>query len=108
MSQNKIRFNEQLSFGEDSVFNINYYSVINSCVFKKNELYGYRRGSNYLTKKNIQENFKNQKKLRFSAMSVVLREKGVSESFLNGQLIYICFSYFFGNTSKTEKKLNWQ
>lgn len=102
LSQNKIRFNEQLSFGEDSVFNINYYSVINSCVFKKNELYGYRRGSNYLTKRYSGE-FQESKKLRFSAMSVVLREKGVSESFLNGQLIYICFSYFLEIPQKLKK-----
>lgn len=101
--RNSIKFDEKLSLGEDSVFNMDYFSVIDSCYFIKDELYGYRRGNNYLTGK-YSGAFKDNKKRRFEQMKNVLVKKGAEERFLNGQLIYIAYSYLLELPDRLKEK----
>lgn len=105
--QNSIKFDEHLSLGEDSVFNLDYYSAINSCCFIREELYGYRRGNNYLTKK-YSGDFKENKKRRFEEMKRILQNKNFKQDFLNGQLIFITYSYLLELPLKLKSKTRKQ
>lgn len=108
--KNNIQFDVDLSLGEDFIFNLNYYKAIESCVFFNKCIYGVRQSSNYLTKRYSGE-FKNNKEKMFLRAQQILLNKGVSQSFLNGQFIRICFSYMLEiqnrrSDLKTSQKLH--
>lgn len=101
--ENELRFRENLTLGEDFIFNLEYFSVIDRCSLIEDIIYIYRQGKNFLTSKYSGDFIDNKMKM-YNLAEMILRGKGVPMSFLNRQFIYIVFSYLMEIPSKLKDK----